>query len=184
MGIGCDSNSQKYATAMDALFASLPPMPRAWSLLEAYLENASWVFQPIRREVIIEDILTPIYNAKREHEDPEATGKAWAHMSPHKFAVLFLIFANGAVVDLTLPPYNDEGEEYYHYARAALTLRSIFDSPLIETVEAIILMAHYRSSAGERYSRDSTWTLIGLGAKLAITVSGLFLLYLAILKEF
>ncbi|KAF7984951.1 hypothetical protein HWV62_9883 [Athelia sp. TMB] len=170
MGIGCDSNSQTYATAVDALFASLPPMPRAWSLLEAYLENASWVFQPIRREIIIEDILTPIYNAKREHEDPEATGKAWAHLSPHKIAVLFLIFANGAVVDLTLPPYNAEGEEYYHYARAALTLRSIFDSPLIETVEAIILMAHYRSSAGERYSRDSTWTLIGLGAKLAITI--------------
>lgn len=170
--VGSNPKSQTYANAMDMLFASLPPTPCAWSLFEAYMENATWVFQPVRRENLIEDILTPIYNAKKEREESAATPNTWADISPHKLAVLYIIFAIGAVVDLTLPPFNAEGEKYYHCARAALALRSIFDSPLIETVEAIILMGHYRTCVGEKYSRDSTWTMIGLGAKLAINVSG------------
>ncbi|KZP23151.1 hypothetical protein FIBSPDRAFT_1043094 [Athelia psychrophila] len=167
MSLGCTSDSQKFQDAIATLFDCLPPIPRAWSLLEAYMENASCVFQPAKREHLIEDFLTPIYNAKKEREDPTLNLNARAQISPHKLAVLFLVMAIGANVDFTLPPYNEEAELYYHYARAALALRSIFDSPLIETILAILLLSYYHSSAGERHSKDSSWALIGLACKLA-----------------
>lgn len=168
VGSGCAPESEIAENAMDMLFESLPPRPRAWSLCETYMEQASWLFRPLRREEIIDDLLTPIYNAKEEREDPNCSVRT--QTSPHKFAVLYLIFAQGALVDLTLPPYNEEAENYHHYARAALTLRSIFDSPMIETVQAIVLLAYYHSNAGKRYTQDSVWTLISLGAKLAQSV--------------
>ncbi|KZP26863.1 hypothetical protein FIBSPDRAFT_731858, partial [Athelia psychrophila] len=169
MGLGCTSDSQKFQDTIATLLNCLPSTPRAWSLLEAYMESASWVFQPVNREHLIEDFLTPIYNAKKEHEDPVVNSKV--QISPHKLAVLFLVMAIGANVDFTLPPYNEEAELYYHYARAALSLRSIFDSPLMETIQAILLLSHYCSMAGERHSRDSSWALIGLGCRLAQSVS-------------
>lgn len=126
------------------------------------------MFRPLKRDEVIDDILTPIYNAKKDREssNPEAT----YDISPHKFAVMFMIFAQGALVDLTLPAYNAEAENYHHYARACLSLRPIFDSPAIETVQAIVLMAYYRSNTGKRYSLDSCWTMVSLGAKLAQSV--------------
>ncbi|KAF7969994.1 hypothetical protein HWV62_25424 [Athelia sp. TMB] len=166
MGLGPATDSKMFAQAHDMLLSYLPPTPRAWSLLESYMENASWVFQPLRREHLIEDILTPIYNAKKERENP-IPGKERTVISPHKIAVLFLVFGLGANMDFTLPPNNTQGEEYHHYARAAMTLRSVFDAPTMETVQALLLMAHFRGSAGEQYTRDSTWALIGLGCKLA-----------------
>ncbi|KZP26816.1 hypothetical protein FIBSPDRAFT_887019 [Athelia psychrophila] len=107
--------------------------------------------------------LPPTPRARRSTLDLDAR----AQISPHKLAVLFLVMAIGANADFTLPPYNEEAELYYHCARAALALRSIFDSPLMETVQAILLLSYYQSSAGERHSKDSSWALIGLGCKLA-----------------
>ena len=165
---GCAPHSEKYKTAMNILFAGLPPRPRAWALCETYMEQASWIFRPIKRDEIIDDILTPIYNVKKARDD--SNSEPTTNITPHKIAALFMIFASGALVDLTLPPYNADAEGYHHYARAALSLRSVFDSPAIETVQTIGLMAHYHSNAGKRYTLDSVWTLLSLSAKLSQSV--------------
>jgi hypothetical protein len=161
--------SRTYKEAMEFLFSCLPPRPRAWALCETYLEQATWIFRPLKRDEIINDVLTPIYNAKKDMEDPNSETKH--DISAHKMAVLFMLFAQGALVDLTLPPCNSEAENYHFYARAALSLRSVFDSPMVETVQAIVLMAYYHSNAGKRYTLDSVWALLSLGAKLAQGVS-------------
>src|SRR6202050_1988 len=119
---GCAPNSQTYQRAMNILFSCLPSRPRAWALCETYMEQASWIFRPLKRDEIIDDILTPIYNAKKEREDRNS--EAPKNISAHKIAVLFMIFASGALVDLTLPAYNVEAENYHQYARAAMSLRS------------------------------------------------------------
>lgn len=167
--IGCAPNFHRYEDAMDTLFNCLPPMPRAWSLLETYIENAAGIVQPMRRDHLIEDFLTPIYNVQKERKDHAAMVQT--QMSPHKLAVLFMVFAAGANSDYTQEPDNEEAEGYYQYACAALTLRSIFDSPMTETVQALLLLSFYRFTSGGRCSRDSGWTLIGLTFKLALSVS-------------
>ena len=87
---------------------------------------------------------------------------------------MFLVFAVGALVDLTLEPCkydlytfrrfsesyicldNKESEIYYHLGRASLSLRSIFDSPEISTVQAVLVMATFHGNAGKRYTMDSS----------------------------
>ena len=167
---GSAIHSDGYQEAMRILFASLPPRPRAWALCETYMEQAAWIFRPLKRDEIIDDILTPIYNAKKEGED--LNYEAAQAINPHKIAVLYMVFASGALMDLTLPAYNVEAENYHQYARAALSMRSIFDSPVMGTIQAIALMAFYHSNAGRRYTLDGVWTLLSLGAKLAQSVSG------------
>lgn len=169
LGSSSSSGSDTFERAMDMLFANLPPRPRAWSLCETYLENASWGSRPVSREDLIEDTLTPIYNAKKAREYPMQSESA--PISPFKFALLYLCFAQGVLTDLTLPPCSNEGENYHHYACISLALRSIFDTPTTEAVQSILLMAHYRSGAGKRYTQDSVWALGSLACKLAQSVS-------------
>ncbi|KIK65366.1 hypothetical protein GYMLUDRAFT_159686 [Collybiopsis luxurians FD-317 M1] len=153
---------------MDMLFSHLPEQPRGWALCETYLEQAAWHFQPIRRDELIDDILVPIYRSKRERATTEI--KQPHTISPHRLATLFVVFAIGALVDLTLEPFNSEAESFILLCRAAMSLRSIFDSPETCTVQAIVLLAHYQTFAGKRYTLDSAWTVMSLGAKAAQSI--------------
>jgi len=159
---GVEGDSDK---AMYLLFDSLPAQPRAWSLCETYMEHAAWIFQPIKRDELIDDILTPIYRSMKRRSTTESPDPR--EICPHKLAVLFLVFALGASVDLTLEPYNAESETYYHLSRACLSLRSVFESPEISTVQAVVLMGAYNALGGKRHTLDTTWALTSLGCKLA-----------------
>ncbi|KXN83717.1 hypothetical protein AN958_00859 [Leucoagaricus sp. SymC.cos] len=150
---------------LDKLFSYLPEQPRAWALCETYLQQAAWSFNPIKRDELINDILAPTYRALKARQAGQSTG--FPNISSHKLAVLYLIFALGTLVDLTLPPYSKDAEMYHNLSRASLSLRSIFDSPELATVQAIMLMAVYHQMSGKRYTLDSSWSLLSLGAKVA-----------------
>ncbi|KAF8656067.1 hypothetical protein AX16_002767 [Volvariella volvacea WC 439] len=90
--------------------------------------------------------------------------------SPHSLVVLYFIFALGALLDLNLPPYNAEGEYYFDIGRAAMALRPVFDSPQVDTVQALGVMATYLSLAGKKYKRDSAWCVMSLASKLAQSI--------------
>lgn len=169
MGSECAVNPETYENAMAMLFAGLPPLTRAWSLCETYLEHASWHLTHVTRQELIEDILTPILNAKKEHEDHVFEPRV--KVSPSKFASLYLVFAQAVLVDLTLPAFHVEGKKFHHYACAAMGLCPFINKPTVEMVQTILMMAHYRGCAGERYTRDSVWVLSSLGCKLAHSVS-------------
>ncbi|KJA29960.1 hypothetical protein HYPSUDRAFT_210788 [Hypholoma sublateritium FD-334 SS-4] len=159
---GTEENLDKQ---LEFLFDQLPEEPRAWTLCETYMEQATWAFRPIKREELIDEILSPIYKAVK---DKSATGSyTLNNVSAHKLAVMFHVFSLGALVDLTLEPCNKEADLYHHLGRACLSLRSVFDSPEIATVQAVLLMASYHGNAGKRYTMDSSWALTSLGAKLA-----------------
>lgn len=66
-------------------------------------------------------------------------------ISPFKFALLYLCFAQGVLTDLTLAPCSEEGETYHHLACVALALRSIFDSPTTEAVQSILVGVHNKA---------------------------------------
>lgn len=96
---GAEGNVDK---AMDLMFSHLPSEPRGWSLCETFLEHVSWAFQPLKRDEIVDEVLSPIYKARKRRT---AAGSTIAHdISPHLLAVLFMVFALGALTDLTLEP--------------------------------------------------------------------------------
>ncbi|KII94752.1 hypothetical protein PLICRDRAFT_96595 [Plicaturopsis crispa FD-325 SS-3] len=152
------------AKSLDILYNFLPPQPRAWSLCEAFVEQASSSFRPIQREELVEDFLIPIYKAAKEKQDNINPS---VYISPHRLAVLYFVFAVGSLMDLTLPPYNVEAESWFQLGRSALVLRWVFDSKEIATVQALLLMGIYYSLAGQRYTLDGTWSLFSLAAKLS-----------------
>ncbi|KAJ7179223.1 hypothetical protein C8R46DRAFT_1324183, partial [Mycena filopes] len=152
--------------SLDLLFDYLPEQPRAWSLCETYMEQCAWQFRPISREEMIDDFLTPIYKSLRDRRNWNSEAEFPHTVSPHKIAVLFMLFALGALVDLTLEPHNIESDRYCHASRASLALRSVFDSPEMATVQAILLMSSYHSMGGRNYTMESSWSLMCLGSKV------------------
>ncbi|KAF9452456.1 hypothetical protein P691DRAFT_697077 [Macrolepiota fuliginosa MF-IS2] len=152
-------------STLDLLYSYLPEQPRAWTLCETYLEQAAWTFRPVKRDEIINDILAPTYRALKAKQVEGYT--SLQGISPHKLAVLYLVFALGTLVDLTIEPYSKEAEMYYDLSRACLALRSVSDSPELATVQAVLLMASYHGMGSKRYTMDSSWVLASVGAKVA-----------------
>ncbi|KZP18636.1 hypothetical protein FIBSPDRAFT_1046131 [Athelia psychrophila] len=164
----CPTGPETFENAMSMFFSCLPSRPRAWSLCESFTEHCSWLYRPLQREELIQDILNPIYMAKEEREDPNCL--VATEISPHKFSCLYSVFSQGALADLAVRECSEEGDRYHHCARAALALRSIFDSPMVETVQAILIMSYYCNNFAQRYSRDSIWMLVSLGSKVAQSI--------------
>lgn len=155
-------------SVLGLLESFLPSHERTWSLIESYLLHASFFFRPVKRDELINTLVPTIYNAACERTKLPVNADASSPnsdksyedvdvnaYSPHALATLFFIYALGALLDLNLPPYNAEAEHYYQLGRAALSLSSIFDSPQIDTIQAIGLMATYHTTGGKKYTRDS-----------------------------
>ncbi|KIP01519.1 hypothetical protein PHLGIDRAFT_32525 [Phlebiopsis gigantea 11061_1 CR5-6] len=165
-------STDAHDTIMNKLESHLPPQPRAWALCETYLEQFTWWFRPIKRDELINEILMPIYKTVADPTKFAYHRKTDQESSrcPHLLATLFFVLAVGALVDLTLPACSAEAEKYYRLGRTALSLRSVFDSPELETVQAVGLMAGYHSLCTFRYTLESAWALGGLASKLAQSV--------------
>ncbi|KAF9450696.1 hypothetical protein P691DRAFT_664764 [Macrolepiota fuliginosa MF-IS2] len=167
-------------TSLSILESHFPHKERATSLFESYCNHASYFYRPIKREELFTIILPSMYDATN-HPSPyneaspppdcDTQGQPLVdHKRPHDLATVFFVLALGALFDLNLPPYNTEAEHFYDLGRAALSLQAAYESPSINTVQAMGLMATYHSSAGRKYSRDSAWCIMSFAAKLAQSI--------------
>ncbi|KAJ7093817.1 hypothetical protein B0H15DRAFT_142470 [Mycena belliarum] len=156
--LGLDGAMQwKDDHALTQLLVRLPSKPRAWQLCEVYFENGCWSGTPIMRAEFVE-LLSRVYSSLGA-PDPGAC-------SLHEMAVLYGVFALGALVDLTLAPYNAESEYYFDLCRAALSVHSIFDSPSSATIQALVLVSIFHSDGGPRFSMNGAWSVICLASNL------------------
>ncbi|EPQ54336.1 hypothetical protein GLOTRDRAFT_139640 [Gloeophyllum trabeum ATCC 11539] len=152
---------------LELVWNELPPQARAWSLCETYFEHASWFFNCVTRDEIVNEMIAPVYKMVKDRTRPDFNPRDMSSVGPHTIAVLYFTFAVGALMDLTLPAYNSEAERYFRLGRAAFSLRSVVDSPVVETVQAIALMSAYHGLDGQRYTMDSSWSLCAFATKLA-----------------
>jgi hypothetical protein len=82
----------------------------------------------------------------------------------HLFAVAFLIFAIGSLLDPLLEPNNQKAHRYYEHACAALFGSHAVDHPTPEAIQAVSLMSSYVAYAGkgsDHHSYAIEWTLMG-----------------------
>lgn len=145
----------------------LPSYERATALCEAYLGNLSWFITMIERTQITQELLPVIYKRKIKLA-PDGTE---LRPDAHDLALLLIVFACGAAGDLTQPPDNQEGLEYFHLARAALGLRSVFASASLVTVQTMILMGLYDFFSFRRSNMEEAWKLISFASGIATSVS-------------
>ncbi|KAJ7216791.1 hypothetical protein B0H12DRAFT_1153995 [Mycena haematopus] len=151
-------SGRQLASKLQHIRTILPPYARAVDLCEVYLSHGALFFRPINRDELLGPFLQAIYGTDATEANTDA---------PHALAMLFFILALGALLDLRLPPYNAEAERFYGAGRSALGLHAVYDSPQVDTVRAIGLMATYHTHAGKKYSRNSAWCLMSVAAKLA-----------------
>lgn len=165
--------------------AQLPSYERASALIEAYLENLSWFFRPVDREQIIEELLPSIYKKSSGQPtmpiliNPEGDSSSQSRsqaVDVHDLSLLLIVFAVGAVADMTLPPDNDEANLYYHLCRATMSLQSILDDTKLTTVQTIALMGAYDLFSCREATLEGAWKLLTIAMCLASSVSN-FLLY-------
>ncbi|KAG6917879.1 hypothetical protein DXG01_000649 [Tephrocybe rancida] len=162
------SSKPSTSTTIALLESHLPSQERAYALGDSYLKHAANFFRPIKRDELFDSFMPAIYKAaaarQPENEIPGGSPDASKagpgssgilKNSPHALATLYFLFALGALLDLSLPPYNTEAEHYYELGRSALALRVVFDSPQMYTVQAMGLMATYHCFAGKKFHRDS-----------------------------
>lgn len=154
--------------------AHMPPFTRASSLSEAYLENFSWILRVAARPQIVEELLPSCYRGSGPLGGPHLSmteGETqFGATCIHELALLLMIFAAGALSDLTLPPYNDEAERYYQMSLAALSLTRVIGAPTLPAVQTVALMAAYNAHCGRNDTLDLAGSLFALAANLGVSV--------------
>jgi hypothetical protein len=141
--------------ALHLLEKSFPLQGPASQLCKQYLDHAAYFFRPIKGDELLGELLPSVYGVIASHEHPSTDDADVDVGYTQSLATLFFIFSLGALLDLTLTPYNAEAEKYYELGRASLSLHPVYNSPNLESVRAIGLMATYHSFAGRKYTRDS-----------------------------
>ncbi|KAJ7722887.1 fungal-specific transcription factor domain-containing protein [Mycena maculata] len=186
--------------AVHALVIShLPSRARARHLSDTYFEQMAWLFRNTTRGQVW-DMMRAIYGAYRpaEEEDEMWDGDAEGdgndeedYTGPHDLALLFMVFAVGALVQPTPPGASmeedeahrqrvaAEAEHLHQIARAALALQPILEKPSLVTIQTLFLLSVYTGMSGGgaaqgqddgETSMEMTWSLITLAAHLSQTI--------------
>ncbi|KAI5997750.1 hypothetical protein EDC04DRAFT_2584967, partial [Pisolithus marmoratus] len=146
----------------------LPTWERARYLIEVYLNRAVVLSQSLSKDHILSELLPAYYTNGVPHVRQAET-------NPHQLALLFLIFAIGALLDPDQEPRNTDADFYHQVARAAICLQSVIDKPSLETVQALRLLSLYNGVSGNelagKETSTETWSLVALAALLAHRVN-------------
>ncbi|TFK37314.1 fungal-specific transcription factor domain-containing protein [Crucibulum laeve] len=180
------------ADVQDIILTHLPSYPRALELCSSYFEQVSWIFRGVTKAQLMDDMLPVIYQ-----QQIAPVGEDYS--SPHDLALLFIIFAIGALVEsdggssdnpkgVSKPPQNAnpvnertatglknaQGEHFQQIARAAITIQPVLEKPSIVTIQTLHLMSIYNAMSGSDLKSDTsmemTWSLITLASHLSQTI--------------
>lgn len=161
------SKNRPNLNKLELLETYLPSMNEALDLCNRYIDHATFFFRPIKQDELFDTLLPGVYNAaagrravrlddgSSPSSDFEEGHLNMKRNAPHALASLYFIFSLGALLDLERPPFNSDAERFCDLGRAGLSLRSVYESANMDTVQAMGLMATYHTLAGKKYSRDS-----------------------------
>ncbi|KAI0305961.1 hypothetical protein B0F90DRAFT_1808515 [Multifurca ochricompacta] len=138
------------------LLNNLPDTNTVRRQLDIYWRHASWMYTPIEQS----DFYGSIYNRVFDLE----AGSDYDRIQSHRIAVVYMMLAIGALLDLDAPPHSYDASHYYQLGRAALSVDSIFEEQSIPAIQALLLMSHYMFLSDIDGPR---WALMGLVVKLA-----------------
>ncbi|KAF7369259.1 Zn(2)-C6 fungal-type domain-containing protein [Mycena venus] len=158
--------------AIHALVTShLPPRAHARILVQSYFSQLAWLFRGVTRGQV-GDMMRGVYAAygsrhnsaspdgaaNNEVDEEPGDGEDEDYTGPHDLALLFMIFAAGALVQPSTSPGGEEDEahrqhvaaeaEHLHQiARVALALQPVLEKPSVVTIQALHLLSIYTSLA-------------------------------------
>ncbi|TDL15896.1 hypothetical protein BD410DRAFT_795947 [Rickenella mellea] len=155
--------------AQSVLTCHLPQWSRVSQLVPLYHAHLAWYFRVIERSQIEQELLPAFYPLSTTF-DPTDNQDQLANPGPHELALLFMVFAMGAVSDLSLPPSNGEAYTYVILARAALSLSSVFESPSLSAVQAVALLGAYGVHAGRDATLEGSWLTMNVAVDMGVSI--------------
>ncbi|KAJ8462374.1 hypothetical protein ONZ45_g17961 [Pleurotus djamor] len=146
---------------LEEVLSKIPSQAEAERLCNLYLEYGRFLYTPIHRKELQEEVLDVVYK-------PEGHDSLQVH---HAISLLFIIIAIGLLFDPTRPPYSDDAHEYFLLSRAALNL----SPPTIHTtLNAILTLMHTSQYLDmrdwESIGSNQAWIYVGFAFRLAYTV--------------
>ncbi|KAL5507235.1 hypothetical protein ACEPAH_6691 [Sanghuangporus vaninii] len=156
---------QSEESLLSQLISYLPPFERATALYEAFFGNLSWLFAPVDRSSFVSEIVSLFYPCRK----PAPPGSIHAEHA-HDLALLFVLFACGAVGDLTQNPLNDEAVQYHTLAKAAMGVKSIMHGASLTGVQTLYLLGAYDIYTGQKKSQEDSWKMATLGSCMAASI--------------
>ncbi|KAJ3711658.1 hypothetical protein DFJ43DRAFT_1107326 [Lentinula guzmanii] len=145
------------ASTQRSIESFLPPIERAIALCDTFLENLSWMFHIVSRQLLISELIPAIYQGS-------------ALYGPHDLALLFSVLAIGVLVDLSVEPYHLESQHFYQLAQAALVLQSVMTESSVVTIKVLHLMSIYNGLSGHESNLERSYALINLASKVATQI--------------
>ncbi|KAF6750634.1 fungal-specific transcription factor domain-containing protein [Ephemerocybe angulata] len=170
----------------------LPKWEIALGLCRTYFTEVAWLFRGLTRGQVFDDMLPALYKREKKNarfnedgpgdregsiNDDGEQEEEWT--GPHDLALLFMVFAIGALVGAPPPSFTSytgpaQAEHFYHLSRAALSLSPILEKPSIVTVQTLHLMSVYNAMSGSdmrsETSMEMTWGCVTLGAHLGQSI--------------
>jgi len=144
------------ASIKSSIESLLPPIERAISLCDTFLEHLSWMFHIVSRKQIVDELIPIVYKQK---DSP---------YGPHDLALVLIVCGIGALVDLSLEPYNLEAQHYYQLSRAAVVLQSVMVQPAMVTIKVryrctiLLVLNETSANANENYSFSQVLHLMSI----------------------
>ena len=152
--------------ARELIESYLPSWERAEELCRIFLNHMSWMFEIVTYQQLTEDLMPPFYWRGRTPSDVDTP-----EGGPHELGLLMIVFAVGALVDLALPPYNEEAQRYHILARAALALRPLMEKASLSTIKTLHLISIFNGMSGKESNMANTYTILNLASRIAQRVS-------------
>ncbi|KAH9950983.1 fungal-specific transcription factor domain-containing protein [Amylocystis lapponica] len=142
----------------------MPSLSQACRMCEIFLERGRYMWCPIPREQLFDEIMGSVYRSGTQ---------ACNLASTHAFSLLFTIFSLATLFDLDQPPYSVEAQEYHLLARVCLRFAPPVSDTTLIAVQTMIYMAQYLelSDAEPAHSAShKSWLLIGTAVKLGHSI--------------
>ncbi|KAI0714759.1 hypothetical protein C8Q76DRAFT_618064 [Earliella scabrosa] len=145
----------------------LPPLSQACQLCETFLEFGKYVWYPLPRKYVFDDVVGKVYQSWKEKEQ--------CHVgSTHQLALMWMIYCLATLMDVNTPPYAVEAHEYYLLARLALRYAPPAHDTTVTSIQTMIYMAQYLelSDCEPAHTQShKAWMQIGHAVKLGHSVN-------------
>lgn len=160
LDVPCD-----HAAVQDEVRACLPTLSQACHLCEIFMEYGQYLWYPIPRKELFDDILGAVYRFVPNSSCDLA--------STHAIGLLFIVFALATLFDPAVPPHAIEAHEYYLLSRICLRCAPPINDTTLGAVQTMIYMAQYLEMSDcepAHTGSHKAWLQIGLAVKLGFSI--------------
>ncbi|EJF67345.1 hypothetical protein DICSQDRAFT_151630 [Dichomitus squalens LYAD-421 SS1] len=144
----------------------LPPLSQACQMCETFLEYGKYVWYPLPRKYIFDDIVSLVYSSWKDSSECNVG-------STHLMALMWMIYALATLYDLKTPPYAVEAHEYYLLSRLSLRFAPPAHDTTLTAIQTMIYMAQYleMSDCEPAHTQShKAWMAIGHAVKMGHSI--------------